>query len=204
MGFVYHSSSADTTPTHRRKRDTSMSNVQTQRAERQQRDTLRKCFGVLRSMDSGTLIENILRAADGKRRRTDPRPYAEVGRCVAGKRKALATRNAGKHAVLEQERKARKARRRSAPGQGIADKILQVMQPGEWYGAGDLVRAVGAGRDARCKLGQVLLPRRRVERARNPAWSTAPINPWRIMAGEVREPKWLYRLTGTTVSEAAR
>ena len=70
------------------------------------------------------------------------------------------------------------------------------MHPNEWYGAGDLVRAVGAGRDARCKLGHVLLPRGLVERARNPAWSGAPVDPWRIMGGEVREPKWLNRLTG--------
>ena len=173
-----------------------MSSAQPRGCERHQRDILRNCLSGLRSLDSDSLIENILRATDDRRRRTDPRPYAEVERCVAGKRKARATRNAGKRAALEQERKATKSRRRSPPGHGIADRLLRAMHPNEWYGAGDLVRAVGAGRDARCKLGHVLLPRGLVERARNPAWSVAPVDPWRIMGGEVREPKWLYRLTG--------
>lgn len=150
-----------------------------------------------------TIIEDLLRLSDGTRGRTGPRSYADVEKALAGKRKARAARNAGNRAKLEQERKAIKARRRSPPGQGIADRMLRAMQPGEWYGAGDLARAVGAGRGARSKVAQTLLRRRLVERTRNPAWSSAPVDPWRIMAGEIREPKWLYRLTATAAKGLA-
>jgi hypothetical protein len=68
------------------------------------------------------------------------------------------------------------------------------MEPGSWYGVGDITRALGEPRSSRGVVQQVLLPRGLVRRARNPARGVR-LNPWQIMAGGDQEPDWLYRLT---------
>ena len=83
---------------------------------------------------------------------------------------------------------------RALPGQSIADRMLRAMQPGEWYGMGDISRMIGASASARAKVHQVLLRRGWVEKARNPAFRGI-LDPWSIMAGAEPEPLHLFRLT---------
>lgn len=105
-----------------------------------------------------------------------------------------------------QERKAKAAERSIARQRAreaeqkargtIADRMLAVMQPGQWHGRGDVIAAAdiepGSGK---WKMRELLIAGL-VERAANPAWTPEIINPWRIMAGEApHEPRWLFRLT---------
>jgi hypothetical protein len=68
------------------------------------------------------------------------------------------------------------------------------MQPGKFYGQGDIARITGVSPSARSKVSQVLLRRTWVEKVRNPAFEGI-LDPWSIMAGAEPEPLHLYRLT---------
>lgn len=84
---------------------------------------------------------------------------------------------------------------RPAEGQDIASRMLRAMEPGQWYGVGDLMRMTGEARTSRSKVHQVLLKQGWVEAARNPAWSGRTFSPDEIEAGAEPQPERLYRLT---------
>lgn len=123
----------------------------------------------------------------------DKRPWQDIEASRAGRR---AADTAKQQAATERALARQKAARPLVPrGEGIAHRMLAAMQPGEWYGMGDLARMVGADRTARGKVHQVLVKRGWVEAARNPAYSGATLDPWEIMAGAEPQPERLYRLT---------
>jgi hypothetical protein len=72
--------------------------------------------------------------------------------------------------------------------------MLRAMQPGHWYGKGDIARMAGIHKSGRGKVHQVLLRRGWVEMAKNPAFRGI-LNPQEILAGAEPEPLHLFRLT---------
>jgi hypothetical protein len=69
------------------------------------------------------------------------------------------------------------------------------MQPGKWYGRGDLIQMADLTRNDRGKVNQVLLHYGLVQRARNPEWKGTWGGNGMIRASDVLEPMWLYRMT---------
>jgi hypothetical protein len=136
-------------------------------------------------------------------RKGDKRPWYDIEASVLAKQRVRADKQ---NAVTE--RSLARARERSnryspVPGQSIADRMLRAMQPGAWYGMGDIARMAGVDRSARAKVHQVLLRRRWIEKADNQAFR-GTLNPWQIMAGAEPEPKHLYRLTESGLRVRAR
>lgn len=112
--------------------------------------------------------------------------------------KANATRRAKKAARQEAAIKrfearldqvARRARHGPQPfGASMAERMVRAMEPGEWYGMGDIARAAGVGREARGKVVQRLIPLGLIEAAENVDANHGPQK-----ANE--PPAKLYRLT---------
>jgi hypothetical protein len=127
-------------------------------------------------------------------RKGDKRPWYDIEASVSAKRRI----RAGKQEALTERSLARARERgnryRPPPGQSIAERMLRAMQPGAWYGMGDIARMAGVDRSARAKVPQVLLRRNWIEKAANPAYR-GTLDPWQIMAGAEPEPQHLYRLT---------
>ena len=154
-----------------------------------------------------TILEDLIAWANNTRTSTGPRTFAEVEAAVAGKRRAARARRdvaqAKRIAVMELAELERKARGT------MQARILRAMEPGLWYGAYDVLRAVDAPKGSHVWFSREARSGGLVGRQRNPAWSAKPVQPWRILSGEIREPKWLYRLTAageakrTTLAKAA-
>jgi hypothetical protein len=126
-------------------------------------------------------------------RKGDKRPWYDIEASVSAKWRIRADKQ--KAANERFRARARECNRyRPPPGQSIADRMLRAMQPGAWYGMGDIARMAGVDRSARAKVHQVLLRRRWIEKADNPAFR-GTFDPWQIMAGAEPEPQHLYRLT---------
>ena len=127
-------------------------------------------------------------------RKGDKRPRYDIEASVSAKRRIRADKQeAATERSLARARE-RSNRYRPLPGQSIADRMLRAMQHGAWYGMGDIARLAGVDRSARAKVHQVLLRRRWIEKADNPAFR-GTLDPWQIMAGAEPEPQHLYRLT---------
>jgi hypothetical protein len=123
----------------------------------------------------------------------DTRPLCDVAKSVAGRKRIKAERRqAATDRTLAGARKRNLCR--ALPGQSIADRMLQAMRPGAWYGMGDIAHMAGVHKSGRGKVHQVLLRRGWIEKAKNPAFRGI-LNPWRIMRGAESEPQHLYRLT---------
>lgn len=124
----------------------------------------------------------------------DKRPRYDVEAGQAARRaNRKAKRDARIETLLAESRK-RNSTARPA-GEDIASRMLKVMEPGSWYGAGDLARMVGETRQARGKVTQVMLRRGWVEAAHNPAWTSVAFSPDEIEAGAEPQPRRLYRVT---------
>jgi hypothetical protein len=123
----------------------------------------------------------------------DKRTRYDVAKSVAGKKRIKAER---RQAATDRTLAAARKRNlcRALPGQSIADRMLQAMRPGAWYGMGDIATLAGVHKSGRGKVHQVLLRRGWIEKAKNPAFR-GTLNPWQIMRGEESEPQHLYRLT---------
>jgi hypothetical protein len=123
----------------------------------------------------------------------DKRPWCDIDASVTKKRQVRAAKQ---KVAIERTLVAARARNlcRTLPGQSIADRMLGAMQPGEWYGMGDIARMAGVDRSARGKVHQILLRRAWIEKAANPAFR-GQLNPWEIRRGGEPEPLHLYRLT---------
>lgn len=124
----------------------------------------------------------------------DTRPWEDVEAMKASRRKNI---TAKREAAIDKnlaEVRARLSTMRPT-GTSIVDRMLQAMEPGEWYGAGDLARMVGESREARGKVSQVMLKRGWVEVAQNATWGGPGSNLADIMGGAEPNPKRLYRLT---------
>lgn len=128
-------------------------------------------------------------------RKGDKRMHADVEKGRQANLKRLAEKRDKAAARLEAARLAKFKARQPEAGQSIADQMLRAMEPGGWYGQGDLVRLIGAGRAERAKVHQVLLKRGWIEKARNPRWCGERPSPDEIEAGAEPEPQHLYRLT---------
>lgn len=154
-------------------------------------------------------METLLALSRSARRAARPQkvPVSKVERIRRWRRSRLANiarRRQEAWPAIEAREAARRAARdlRRAWGDRIADRMLAGMEPGGWYGRGDLIRFAGVGRYARGKVQQYLLARGYVERARNPEWRRLPA-PSEIMAGAEVEPEFLYRLTARGEMERA-
>jgi hypothetical protein len=123
----------------------------------------------------------------------DKRTRYDVAKSVASKKRIRAER---RQAATDRTLAAARKRNlcRALPGQSIADRMLQAMRPGAWYGMGDIARMAGVHKSGRGKVHQVLLRRGWIEKAKNPAFRGI-LNPWQIMRGAESEPQHLYRLT---------
>jgi hypothetical protein len=151
--------------------------------------------------DPKELFETLTRLANEKdmswrfTKKGDKRPIQDVEAMRASrKRNIRAKQEAATERTLARVQAALAARQ-PKPGEDIASRMLKAMRPGEWYGMGDLMRMVGADRQARGKVRQVLLPRGWVQAGHNPAYRGRRLNPQEIMAGGEPEPMRLYRLT---------
>lgn len=76
---------------------------------------------------------------------------------------------------------------------GLTDRIVVAMEPGGWYGRGDLIRLGGVARNSRGIANQ-MMDRGLLERQPNPDYRYQQ-SPQEIMGGEDPQPMWLYRLT---------
>jgi hypothetical protein len=158
-------------------------------------------------MNPETILEKVLAAAAGKRKRGDPITLGQIEAMRRGRDRKAAQRRAAAMLRLKAraaERTGKYPSSANVPGDNrrgwkrgrrdgkltITDRLLLAMRPGEWHAAYDIVRAVGAGREASGKLSQVMLARGWVTRAANPAW-----DPHAARRGVASEPKRLYRLT---------
>jgi hypothetical protein len=123
----------------------------------------------------------------------DKRPWRDIDKSVANKKRIKLDKQL---AATERTLAISRAKNlcRALPGQSIADRMLQAMQPCEWYGMGDIARMSGVDRSARGKVHQILLRRAWIEKAVNPAFR-GTLDPWEIMRGAEPEPQHLYRLT---------
>jgi hypothetical protein len=109
----------------------------------------------------------------------DTRPWYDIEASVSAKRRIRADKQ--KAAVERSQARTRECSRyRPLPGRSIADRMLQAMQPGAWFGMGDIARMAGVDRSARGKVHQVLLRRRWIEKAVNPrsVASSTPGRSW--------------------------
>lgn len=123
----------------------------------------------------------------------DRRPLADIEAQKAGRRKVIkAKQEAATERTLAAIKPGRNTRR--PPGEDIQSRMLKAMEPGSWYGRGDLMRMIGEIRTSRGKVN-VMLQRGWLQSARNPAYSGSNPAPWEIMAGAEPHPERLYRLT---------
>jgi hypothetical protein len=123
----------------------------------------------------------------------DKRPWCDIDASVSARRRIRAEKQKAAVDRTLAEARARNLSR-ALPGQSIADRMLRAMQPGAWYGMGDIARMAGVDESGRAKVHQVLLRRGWVEKARNPAFRGI-LDPWQIMAGAEPEPLHLFRLS---------
>lgn len=144
---------------------------------------------------SETILADIQDAMDPPRRRTEPRPLWHVLAMQKGYEKWMANKKKQARIKSEARLKAQHKARTPVDGTGWRYQVLGLMAPGEWYGMKALGRAIGADPSKAGRMRQVLERNAWVRRAANPAWSTKAVDPWEIMAGAVREPKWLYQIT---------
>ena len=79
-------------------------------------------------------------------------------------------------------------------GSDLADRLILSMEPGKWYGRGDLIQMADLTRSDRIKVDQVLLRYGLVQRARNPEWQ-GTCDGKMTKASDALEPMWLYRMT---------
>lgn len=122
----------------------------------------------------------------------DKRPAYDVEAAKQARARGVqAKRDAAAERILAASR-AKHAR--PAAGQDIASRMLRAMEPGQWYGMGDLMRMIDESRSARSKVVG-LWRQGAIERVRNPAYSGLKLNPWEIMGGAEPHPQHLYRLT---------
>jgi hypothetical protein len=147
-----------------------------------------------RSSNPETMLADVLAAQDDRWRPGDPlltrvRVALDEGRARAKRERQRAARNR-----CYARQRMRGVKYGPKRGWSIADRMVRIMEPGEWYGVGDLARALDEPRSSRAKMRQVLLARGWVTRSRNPA-RHEQLDPWQIMAGREQEPDWLYRLT---------
>jgi hypothetical protein len=143
-----------------------------------------------------TILADVLAAQDDRWRPGDPmltrvRIAMDEGRARAKRERQRAAR---KRCYARQ--RARGTKYRAKGGWSIADRMIRIMEPGKWYGVGDVARALDEPRSSRAKMTQVLLARGLVTRTRNVA-RHEQLDPWQIMAGREQEPDWLYRLSGS-------
>jgi hypothetical protein len=146
--------------------------------------------------DPETILADVLAAQDDRRRPGDSmlvrvRIAMAEGRARAKRERQRAARNR-----CYARQRARGIKYRAKDGWSIADRMIRIMEPGKWYGVGDVARALGEPRSSRAKMTQVLLARGLVTRTKNAA-RCKQLNPWQIMAGREQEPDWLYRLSGS-------
>lgn len=102
------------------------------------------------------------------------------------RKKAAAKRKAVAEAAqrLAEARKAERAAKHGAPTSGAGNALLGAMEPGAWYGVGDLIALSGLKRGTVHGLAHKFHKQGELERAKNPAF---------VRAG-FQEPEWLYRL----------
>lgn len=122
-----------------------------------------------------------------------PRPAYDVEHATAQRRANVKARQL---AAAERTNAAARKRNHTArpPGEDIQSRMLLAMELGKYYGQGDLVRLIGAERNARGKV-HAMVRRGWLETVHNPAYSGSNLNPWEIMGGAEPEPARLYRLT---------
>jgi hypothetical protein len=162
------------------------------------------------TIDPAELWATIRRLADENdhswrfTKKGDKRPAYDVEAQKQSRKATLAAKREARIARLGAAQRAASEAKRPKPGEDIASRMLRAMTPGSWYGMGDLMRLGAAARSGRSKVHQVLLRRKWIERARNPAWSDRRYSPQEIEAGAEPEPQHLYRLTDAGVAEQAR
>lgn len=125
----------------------------------------------------------------------DKRPAYDVEAQKESRKATLAAEREARIARLGAAQRAASEARKPKPGEDIASRMLRAMEPGAFYGMGDLMRLAGADRNGRSKVHQVLMRQKWIEKARNPAYSDRRYSPGEIMGGAEPQPQWLYRLT---------
>jgi hypothetical protein len=161
--------------------------------------TLKDTMPAFTLINTDDLLETVWRLLDETdqswrfTKKGDKRTAGDVEKSVTNKKRArVERRQEATDRILAEVRKRNLCR--GVPGQTIADRMLRAMQPGAWYGMGDVARLAGVHKSGRGKVHQVLLPRGWIEQASNPAFR-GRLDPWQIMRGAEPEPQHLYRLT---------
>lgn len=119
------------------------------------------------------------------------------GRARAARARGLAAR-AKVEERLKNERAATGRRLTPPPGERMHQVILRAMEPGGWYARFDVVNLTGFDRDPTSAKLKYMRGRGWLRREQNPAWDQKHHpSPDALQAGaEVKEPQWLYTLTG--------
>lgn len=154
--------------------------------------------------DPENLLNELLAVIDGSKQRK--RERAREGFAAARERRKRAARERAEQRLEAAQRREKEERRLRLESRGMPVHVLalNVMEPGKWYGTGDVERLAGIGRGVKVKLLQKLWPDRLVTRRLNPNYTGEVINPYRIHAGEIVEPKWLYSITPAGEAERER
>lgn len=106
---------------------------------------------------------------------------------------------------MEDERRAT-GRRRGPWGEMMHQVILRAMESGGWYARADVVNLTGFERDPTAGKLKDMCERGLLRREQNPAWDPKHHpSPQALQAGaEVKEPQWLYTMTGEGEKERGR
>jgi len=140
--------------------------------------------GVFDSLIASGLVEN-----NGKRQK-NPKRVAAALAWRARERNAKRVAKGALAAMIGDDTQAPRPRRRPGYkpiGQRQYDRVLRVMQPGQWHARGDMARAAGYGLDARGSLTRALLANALVKRVCRRGPTKGP--------GNNPEPDCLYSLT---------
>ena len=107
---------------------------------------------------------------------------------------------------LKDERAATGRRMQGAWGQMMHQVILRAMEPGGWYARLDVVNLTGFERNPVQGKLKEMMEKGLLRREQNPAWDPKHHpSPQALQAGvEVKEPQWLYTLTGEGEKMRAR
>lgn len=146
--------------------------------------------------DPDSILDSLLAAAANRghgTRKGDKRTPAEIASVVAGKRHTVLRKQAE-----AMERRPKRARKMWHGASGVT-RLLRALQPGAWYGVGDMLKLSGLAHYFDSIVWQRLWPAGWIERARNAAY-----DPALVIFSKAREPQWLWRLTATGTAERER
>lgn len=147
-----------------------------------------------------TMLEDLTKIAAKTYRPTDPMTVATQRALAEGLRRKATARN-----KRCRDNPVPTLSRRNYPvGQRLADRVMRLMEPGQWYGLKAVARAAGVTVSEGGSVKQSFDRNAWATRVANPKWDAAAVLAGNPDAPVVCEPQFLYRLTDAGIAEKAR